>query len=332
MFWLLDTEHLFNGNESRLYFYLLKLSNSLYWKNPLTNADGYTASMVGISVNTLKTARNRLQQAGLIQFKPGGKGSRDKCIYHIVPANELLGKVSNSDTLSEKSLTPYLIPGLRKTDDISKHKPNQTKQKNTVVPAEPSPPVMENEKKEKQPEPYWDLIVKTWFDFNIEKFKDKPSFGDADPRYLKKIIEKLKTRAAAKSVQWNETTGPERLKVFLAAAFADPWLAKHFLLKNLNEQFDTIILDQKAALNGHQKKEAGQQVSKGPRSMQEEVDYLYERFCDGDLDPRVIRKDHYDLMTSRGMISFRLFKDAPSLEQMQGAVMDYFKTKHGQLV
>src|SRR4051812_48318913 len=93
MFWLLDTEHLFNGNESRLYFYLLKLSNSLFWKNPLTNADGYTASVVGISVNTLKTARNRLQQAGLIQFKPGGKGSRDKCVYLIIPASQLVDKV-----------------------------------------------------------------------------------------------------------------------------------------------------------------------------------------------------------------------------------------------
>src|SRR5919199_1364228 len=90
VFWLLDSEYSFNGNESRLYFYLLKQSNSLYWKNPFSNADGYTASMVGISVNTLKTCRNRLQQAGLIHFKPGGNGSRDKCMYQIVEANNVI--------------------------------------------------------------------------------------------------------------------------------------------------------------------------------------------------------------------------------------------------
>ena len=112
VFWLLDAEHSFNGNESRLYFYLLKLSNSLYWKNPLTNADGYTANMVGISVNTLKTARNRLQQAGLIRFKPGGNGARDKCLYEIVESSKIINKVSKNDTLGNvryQNLTPKRV-------------------------------------------------------------------------------------------------------------------------------------------------------------------------------------------------------------------------------
>jgi len=73
-FWLLGGAHFSDGNETRLYFFLLKQSNSLYWKDTLANADGYIAAMVGISVNTLKTCRNRLQQAGLITFKTGGSG------------------------------------------------------------------------------------------------------------------------------------------------------------------------------------------------------------------------------------------------------------------
>ena len=130
VFWKLDAEHSFNGNETRLYFYLLNLSNSLRWKNPLTNADGHTASMVAISVNTLKSVRNRLQQLGLINFKPGGKGSRNKCQYFIVPPAQVLRnnavKVSEFDTLLNDSLTPYLIPGMGNYDDISKHKPDKT--------------------------------------------------------------------------------------------------------------------------------------------------------------------------------------------------------------
>lgn len=125
-FWTLDKEHSFSGNESRLYFYLLELSNSLYWKNPLTNADGYTAAVVGISVNTLKTCRNRLQQAGLIRFKSGGSGARDKSVYEIMESENMLSKISNKvsniDTLSTKSLIPYQAPYGQNTATINKQK------------------------------------------------------------------------------------------------------------------------------------------------------------------------------------------------------------------
>ncbi|MFL5811346.1 MAG: hypothetical protein ACJ749_17620 [Flavisolibacter sp.] len=284
--------------------------------------------MVGISVNTLKTARNRLQQAGLIQFKPGGKGSRDKCIYLIVPASQLVDKVSNSDTLSEKLLTPYLIPGLEKTDDISKQKQNQTKQKE-VVPGFPAPPKKnsgKNNDKEKEREPFWDLLVKTWFDFNYEKFKDKPSFDGPDPRYLKKIIEKLKKRAAAKKIVWSEITGPERLRTFLSAAYGDDWLCKHFLLKNLNEQFDTIIMQQKKA-NGERKapKVNGHVVAK---SFEQELEYMAGRYSEGALDERLVTKDLYDKMVSRSILPMNSLKHFPgeTIEaKMKQAVLNYFE-------
>lgn len=138
VFWRLDAEYSFNGNETRLYFYLLDLSNSLYWKNPLTNADGYTANKVGISVNTLKTVRNKLQQVGLISFKPGGNGAKNKCQYMIIPSSQVLrnnaGKVSDFDTLSEETLTPYLIPGLGNFNDINKLKPDKKKTREKAAP------------------------------------------------------------------------------------------------------------------------------------------------------------------------------------------------------
>lgn len=153
MFWILDAEHSFNGNESRLYFYLLKLSNSLFWKNPVTNADSYTAEMVGIAVNTLKSVRNRLQQAGLITFKPGGNGSRNKCTYYIIPAPEvvkLINKVSTIDTLSFKTLTPYAIPGLEISDDISKLKQNQTEERGANMNLPSVPEKIDRKEKKKK--------------------------------------------------------------------------------------------------------------------------------------------------------------------------------------
>ena len=125
-FWLLDEEHLFNGNETRLYFFLLKKSNSLRWKNPFTNADTHTAAAVGVSINTLKTIRNKLKQVGLIDFKTGGNGARNKCEYTIMVSNIDTLSDTFPDTLSDESLTPN--PG--KIDDINKHKnkdkPNTT--------------------------------------------------------------------------------------------------------------------------------------------------------------------------------------------------------------
>lgn len=137
-FWLLDKVYSFSGNETRLYFYLLEQSNLLYWKNPLANADGYTAGVVGISINTLKTLRNKLQQAGLIRFKSGGKGARDKSLYELLAADEIISKVSNKvskfDTLSSEKLTPYLYPYGEKVDDNNKLKHKLKKEESPLPP------------------------------------------------------------------------------------------------------------------------------------------------------------------------------------------------------
>ena len=47
------------------------------------SSDTKVSSDVGVSVNSMKSARNRLVQAGLITFKSGGKGQRDKTRYQI---------------------------------------------------------------------------------------------------------------------------------------------------------------------------------------------------------------------------------------------------------
>jgi hypothetical protein len=255
VFWLLDAEHFFNGNETRLYFYLLKLSNSLYWKNPLANADGYTASNVGISINTLKTARNRLQQAGLIRFRSGGSGARDKSVYQLIDAGEVLGKVSNPDTLSAKSLTPNPPPNQRKADDNSKHKRNETSSDaDASGDAEKSGSKKNNAKgkKEKPPEPHWQALVKVWYDFNAENFSGfKPSFEGEDPRDLKAIVQNLCRRAEAGGQEWTEDVAVDRLRKYLKYAFdSDDWIRTNFLLSNLKKQLDKFLKNANANTTG----------------------------------------------------------------------------------
>lgn len=86
-FWKADTEHSFTGNETKLYMYLLHTSNSLGWKNPFRLSYRQIELGSGLSVNTVKTTRNRLKQAGMIDFTEGRKGNpRDfgnKTVYAI---------------------------------------------------------------------------------------------------------------------------------------------------------------------------------------------------------------------------------------------------------
>ena len=65
-FWELDEDWQFTCCETRLYFYLLKTANRLGWVDSWTRSDAKVSSDVGVSVNSMKTARNRLVQAGLI--------------------------------------------------------------------------------------------------------------------------------------------------------------------------------------------------------------------------------------------------------------------------
>ena len=83
-FWELDEQWQFSCCETRLYFYLVKTANRLGWADNWTHSDDRTSANVGVSLNTMKTARNRLSQIGMIKFFPGGKGQKDKTRYQIL--------------------------------------------------------------------------------------------------------------------------------------------------------------------------------------------------------------------------------------------------------
>lgn len=82
-FWALDEEWQFTCCETRLYFYLVKTANRLGWVDSWTRSDAKVSSDVGASINCIKTARNRLCQAGLLTFIGGGKGKADKTKYSL---------------------------------------------------------------------------------------------------------------------------------------------------------------------------------------------------------------------------------------------------------
>lgn len=126
-FWFLDEDWQFTCCETRLYFYLLKTANRLGWVDSWTRSDTKVSSDVGVSVNSMKNARNRLVQAGLIVFKAGGNGQRDKTKYQVVcdfRCQDLTPKL-------EPKVLPKLNPKLEpKVQPYNKTK-NKTKNNNS---------------------------------------------------------------------------------------------------------------------------------------------------------------------------------------------------------
>lgn len=101
-FWELDERWQFSCCETRLYFYLLKTANRLGWEDSWTRSDMKVSSDVGVSLNSMKSARNRLVQTGLIAVKAGGNGFRCKTRYQIL--------TPNAESNPHPNVEPNLIP------------------------------------------------------------------------------------------------------------------------------------------------------------------------------------------------------------------------------
>ncbi|NDV57905.1 hypothetical protein [Bacteroides sp. 519] len=96
-FWKYDEAHQFTCAETRLYFYLLKITNRLGWKNCWHRSDERVASDMGVSIKSMKTARKRLTEVGLINFESGGKGRGVKTYYEIKVVDSLFSTPKSAD-------------------------------------------------------------------------------------------------------------------------------------------------------------------------------------------------------------------------------------------
>ncbi len=81
-FWRVDEQKNFSGNETRLYFFLIHLANRSFWAEWIEFADKRMVANANISLQVLKSSRERLKEAGLLNYIPGG-GYRVKTKYQI---------------------------------------------------------------------------------------------------------------------------------------------------------------------------------------------------------------------------------------------------------
>ena len=100
-FWRVDEQKNFSGNETRLYFFLVDLANRSFWQEWIEYPNDRLIANVSISLQVLKSGRERLKEAGLLDYVSGG-GHRVKTKYRILtPKSDL--KLSPHNTKDKKS-------------------------------------------------------------------------------------------------------------------------------------------------------------------------------------------------------------------------------------
>lgn len=95
-FWTSHNAHSFNTTEIALYFYLIEVFNLCQWKNQIKRNNRKVEADLDISFNTLKNARNKLQQAGLIYFK--SQNGNANVTYTLSKFDEVSSEVDNKVT------------------------------------------------------------------------------------------------------------------------------------------------------------------------------------------------------------------------------------------
>lgn len=171
-FWELDETWQFSCCETRLYFYLIKTANRLGWENNWTRSDAKVSSDVGVSPNSMKTARNRLVQARLIVVKQGGNGYRCKTRYQIL--------TPKTPPNHEPNLIPNHEPNLAPINKLKQ----KTKTINNIPLNPPEEKLKVESGKSKKPKKE---IVELNFPFSSEKFMNAWEQLINTPKWKKKI-------------------------------------------------------------------------------------------------------------------------------------------------
>ena len=102
-FWRVDEQENFSGNDTRLYFFLVHMVNRSYWSEWIECSNKRLAANVNISLDVLKSSRDRLKVAGLLDYVSGG-GHRVKTKYQILaPKSDLKPSPYNIKTKDKNS-------------------------------------------------------------------------------------------------------------------------------------------------------------------------------------------------------------------------------------
>jgi hypothetical protein len=159
---------------------------------------------------------------------------------------------------------------------------------------EPKKSPEKKQEDKRPPREHWQPFVDTWHQFyKAKKHGEEPTIAGKALADLRKLYDLLQLRARKKQVQgWTEKYLVDAFNFFLTAAYSDDWLSKHFLLGNLVEQFDAVFA-----------REAEKTKGKAPaKPFAEEIQYIIERWNEGDMDARLITPELYKKLEEKKIV------------------------------
>lgn len=272
-FWELDEDWQFTCCETRLYFYLLKTANRLGWVDSWTRSDAKVSSDVGVSVNSMKTARNRLVQAGLIEFKSGGNGQRDKTRYIVRCQFRCQFRCQNLIPKLQPKHEPNLIPNREPKPQPYINK-TKIKTKNINIPSTPPKGVDKAKEKEllekeealrvleeelkkreaelgaqsdnppskpkKRPNPLNSEARKLFEERYQALFSSNYYWSAKDAGNMSSLLKKLKFQREKKNLPIDDQGVLNALK-YLLDSITDGWILENFSVTNINSKFNEIV-------------------------------------------------------------------------------------------
>lgn len=195
-------------------------------------------------------------------------------------------------------------------------------------PAAPAKDASKEKKTEPVTIPFWQSLVDAWFAFYASKKNGEvPTFKGRPTTDFKKLVWVLMDRARRQKFEWTQKYAVDLFNWFLAQAYADQWLADHFLISNLLEQFDVILA--RAA----KKKPAQADVI--PKGFAADLKYLCERSLEADFDPALIPLDTYDRLVTHSYVKVGYADSVPGAtwdEKRLNAILSYLKAQNAKPV
>lgn len=145
-FWTMNEVYSFRSTEIALYFYLLKVNNLCSWKGSFDHNNHKVLSSIGLTdVRSLNSARNRLKQVGLIEFKTKS-GSASTQYSLLTYAKNAEDNVEVSAELYVEDVSSFMST----KDKLNKTKPIRESRKETPPTKVPSKEIPTGEKSFKQ--------------------------------------------------------------------------------------------------------------------------------------------------------------------------------------
>ncbi|MDH6304630.1 hypothetical protein M2459_001366 [Parabacteroides sp. PF5-5] len=277
-FWKVDEVWQFDGTDTRLYFLLLKIANTVGWDDntkttsnsaaEFENTDSRLAGLVGVSINTFKNSQKKLIKSGLISVELGGKKYGNKSRYQILIANSGANSGAklppnsgakpgayNIKTKTKNNNIPPTPPkGFEKIESklIELEKKLQEKD-NQIKELEGKMPDTANPRKPQKPaSPLNKQAREVFEDHYRDVFQSDYYWSAKDAGGMSSILNKLKHQRKEKGLDLTDEGVLFALKALLGS-ITEGWMFENFSVPNINSKFNEIVSNAKSKANGGKK-------------------------------------------------------------------------------